>query len=1091
MANRTFASILKKAKKKWFSASQVRGVARKQAWLRASWVSWREIIRRTSITPKSSGFFSSLRGLVSPITSRWVTWWTAWWVSSAPSRAGILWGVFAKAWRAFAAPSLRNLWLWNLWWSSIVNRALKWPTQEDILWFIKKKRWKSFENFDFSFWRGLESITSWFDKTLEIWTAELARAREALTQDIQPWEITPEQAEQWIIWQPWVVSPWSQQDWWISLKQFDAPIPWQEFQDIWTQPQAWPFGAPTDIAPIPSIPWQQGITTPWTPWAPAFPTIPWQEWFAGLDQAIGQQTLAEQQRRTGEFIEDQNFELDKLEKFAEENRLNLQLFRDQAENFDQVESDHEKFIEASKAQISEDGTFDINKVASALRRPPERVQSFARGDFSDEIQFKADVQEEIEEPFLNQLEKMKIMEQRREEDLDLNLERIKQDSAFQITQAREDIRLNEDNNKILWALYGLTFSQRGRQGMVQLQEEWQRQIAQMEQQRSRMIADIMRSKVRLVEDFNRADAEVRESMGNQVNNAKANFITRINAIQDEFGAFSDDSLQRIKVMQRDFVNDLHNIDDKGFERQQANFDRMTDTINLLNKQNELEFQARERVVASFWAWILGMSTWDISSMLESWQIDVATAERLQQELVSWTINWLNDMFQWRWIGSMKANEIRQAILSGETPEDIYNNIVNDPAIKPFIQDQLNQFGDVEAFTWWVPSWVFDWPSWLWTWVSSISTRGQLTTNEASLAQWTDWDVDRQIGDDIKAPVSWVIKHIITQPWTWNIQLQMVDDNGEIITFNHLDPSTIDKFSNLIWKRVEAGQSFAIGGSTGNVQDIKWNWIRKDWVVQPWWQAKLDQWLWSHGDIRIKWKKWNEVRDYLTKQSEKPQFDSTLAKAYITINENPWSKATERLSIELGIPLKQLIREAQAWSFDTLFNSVWIALDSIDILNFDYPWREAAMLSGTAVWTILSPALADFNAQFNYIKNNLTMDKLVALKNAWATFGALSDSERIAIWEAANAIQRDMSEHEFKRQLKIISDIFKKSIGWVDPRPHWFQRWPQIERKIESLGSTARRFGIPFNAGRLREWLQDSTQLLPEEQAQIDSILANF
>jgi len=196
-----------------------------------------------------------------------------------------------------------------------------------------------------------------------------------------------------------------------------------------------------------------------------------------------------------------------------------------------------------------------------------------------------------------------------------------------------------------------------------------------------------------------------------------------------------------------------------------------------------------------------------------------------------------------------------------------------------------------------------------------------------------------------------------------------------------------------------------------------------------WASQRSVWGngWVSGGRQIgSWTWWT------AQQQEVVWFDPNLASVYRTVN-NWRSLDIQRFTKLYWKSAKELQAEATAWKISQLWQDVWVALDTVDNLTSKYPWRASAIASEFRVSTTLNPALADFKAQYDYIKSNLTMDKLISLKDSWATFGALSDSERVSIWNAANAIRLDMSEQEFKKQLAIISNALKKSIWGKDPR----------------------------------------------------------
>lgn len=73
---------------------------------------------------------------------------------------------------------------------------------------------------------------------------------------------------------------------------------------------------------------------------------------------------------------------------------------------------------------------------------------------------------------------------------------------------------------------------------------------------------------------------------------------------------------------------------------------------------------------------------------------------------------------------------------------------------------------------------------------------------------------------------------------------------------------------------------------------------------------------------------------------------------------------------------------------------------------------------------------------NHIYNTLWMEKFIDLKNRKATFWALSDPEREAIYAAASAFQPWLDEKEYKNQLRLIRNTLVQSGRWYLDNYHY-------------------------------------------------------
>ena len=140
-----------------------------------------------------------------------------------------------------------------------------------------------------------------------------------------------------------------------------------------------------------------------------------------------------------------------------------------------------------------------------------------------------------------------------------------------------------------------------------------------------------------------------------------------------------------------------------------------------------------------------------------------------------------------------------------------------------------------------------------------------TTNEDSLNNDTDRDLDLQKGDVIPSPINGTVE-LLQEQWepffnsatgeyTTNIQLRIRAEDWSLVTFNHLDPNMLKNGLLVDWQKITAGQPLFEWGNT--------------WYVIPW-----EGWDGSHVDVRViqNGRSLNgaEVRDYL-----KWSFESSL------------------------------------------------------------------------------------------------------------------------------------------------------------------------------------------------------------------------
>lgn len=127
--------------------------------------------------------------------------------------------------------------------------------------------------------------------------------------------------------------------------------------------------------------------------------------------------------------------------------------------------------------------------------------------------------------------------------------------------------------------------------------------------------------------------------------------------------------------------------------------------------------------------------------------------------------------------------------------------------------------------------------------------------------------------------------------------------------------------------------------------------------------------------------------------------------------------------------KELDMQAKAWKEAQNNNQdASTRLQAIaQLLNMSWENRLWRILSAYDFPKLISSWYADWDSAYNFIRDNITFDKLLELKKNWATFWALSDNELRAIWAAATNLNRNMSNDEFQRQL---TWIYNELLRWM-------------------------------------------------------------
>ena len=75
-------------------------------------------------------------------------------------------------------------------------------------------------------------------------------------------------------------------------------------------------------------------------------------------------------------------------------------------------------------------------------------------------------------------------------------------------------------------------------------------------------------------------------------------------------------------------------------------------------------------------------------------------------------------------------------------------------------------------------------------------------------------------------------------------------------------------------------------------------------------------------------------------------------------------------------------------------------------------------------------VARWASKHNLIYNTVWMNKFLDLKSKWATFGALSDSEREAIYNAATDLDPTLSNEDYITALKNVKEQILANSHWM-------------------------------------------------------------
>ena len=202
----------------------------------------------------------------------------------------------------------------------------------------------------------------------------------------------------------------------------------------------------------------------------------------------------------------------------------------------------------------------------------------------------------------------------------------------------------------------------------------------------------------------------------------------------------------------------------------------------------------------------------------------------------------------------------------------------------------------------------------------------------------------------------------------------------------------------------------------------WEWTLKKWeTLDDWakWWKEID-WPTNNNNDTSKWYDpllhdfFNMLPTKLTDQQWKKIKNMWYdEKTFLTMRDNY---------------LKDLSKEPDETTVKIL-DTLWAL-----IANYPWEWRLKSTMLGS---DYADNELWDYIANYDYIKNNLTMDNLVNLKSKWATFGSLTEWERPKIETSASKLNKNkMSEAAFKAELLDIYNTYAKKAYFWEQTLEW-------------------------------------------------------
>lgn len=263
------------------------------------------------------------------------------------------------------------------------------------------------------------------------------------------------------------------------------------------------------------------------------------------------------------------------------------------------------------------------------------------------------------------------------------------------------------------------------------------------------------------------------------------------------------------------------------------------------------------------------------------------------------------------------------------------------------------------------------------------------------------------------------------------------------------------YAKLIWDPIQTTINVlnkAIAQGKNPFNTTSWSYINKLWLTVDKWNKMSQEEKEEAIRKRLPYEWWNmDNMAYYVNQKSMSEgnggngyFNPNYADIYSNFLQwklyTEWRLNAAIVSVWAG-DVEGLRSQANAWKNAQASNeSAMNMLRAVEYLMSQWASKAQRQLAVNDwkttrgiwdVWWRLDRSVfwdaANYNSYYHYIKDNMTLDHLVELKNNGATFWALSNQELDAIGNAALALSSDMGSYEFNSQLFTIYNKLRKNV----------------------------------------------------------------
>ena len=364
------------------------------------------------------------------------------------------------------------------------------------------------------------------------------------------------------------------------------------------------------------------------------------------------------------------------------------------------------------------------------------------------------------------------------------------------------------------------------------------------------------------------------------------------------------------------------------------------------------------------------------------------------------------------------------------------------------------------------------PYWtMWGWVSS-ATANTYTVEEVSSNRDKRVSAMRDIAnqyDTLWDMAEWIAYNMEWVGWGSLECWQYVNDYINAVTWNKWQywNSISQKSalaSNKNWDDIQVWDAIVFDYNINTPQRVLNSPQKED--LLKYWHVGFVTWINPDGSINMSHTNWWVVQNTVVKpwssfynsfagsqhinksQSLWKWFNEQLTNEYLAFIQAAWKPADQKKIAEwLWLSVEEMREQSNKYSWQQTADTYFDMLGRINnILSLAESWDLPSFVTRKNAqaewffwgWSTLSPDVSDWKADNDKIVDTLSLDSLINLKWRWATFWALSDSEREAIGRYATALWSPMSDAKYINELKQLRAKLIESSHWYlwDLTSYW-------------------------------------------------------